>query len=202
MVAWTSVSVRATGSPSSSCSAPTSRDATKRRDGCARELRRLWDVVTPPTGQERVPIWMGYQGPKGARRAGLLGEGLLSIDHRLWEPYRDGLLEAGHEPACRWPHGRRGQRLRDHDPERDWPTSRATWQPSSTRTAGTWSRALTSRSRGPSTRSDCAREAESRHPLDSIVYGTPEEVAAPHQSHRIGCAGRDGVPLGVDCRHA
>ena len=52
-------------------------------DGCARELRRLWDVVTPRPAQERLPIWMGYQGPQGARRAGVLGESLLSIDQIL-----------------------------------------------------------------------------------------------------------------------
>ena len=51
-------------------------------DECAREVRRLWreGAVTPPPIQDPVPIWMGYQGPQGARRAGLLGEGLLSVD--------------------------------------------------------------------------------------------------------------------------
>ena len=51
-------------------------------DGTARRLRELWgkDGIRPGTVQERLPIWMGYQGPQGARRAGLLGEGLLSAD--------------------------------------------------------------------------------------------------------------------------
>src|SRR3954462_15866482 len=47
-------------------------------DDCARQLRKLWDVATPAPAQARLPIWMGYQGPKGAVRSGRLGEGLLS----------------------------------------------------------------------------------------------------------------------------
>jgi alkanesulfonate monooxygenase SsuD/methylene tetrahydromethanopterin reductase-like flavin-dependent oxidoreductase (luciferase family) len=46
-----------------------------------------------------VPIWLGYQGPKGARRAGRMGVGLLSLVPDLLEPYRQGLAEAGHDPA-------------------------------------------------------------------------------------------------------
>src|SRR5689334_13601790 len=48
-------------------------------DEMARELRRLWGEggVTPAPVQRRLPVWMGYQGPQGARRAGLLGEYLL-----------------------------------------------------------------------------------------------------------------------------
>ena len=45
------------------------------------ELRRLWGEggLTPPPTQQRLPIWLGYQGPKGARRAGRMGEGLLTV---------------------------------------------------------------------------------------------------------------------------
>src|SRR4029453_16707715 len=57
-------------------------------DDCARELRRCWGTATPRPVQDRVPIGMGYQGPKGAGRAGRLGEGLLTADARMWEPYR------------------------------------------------------------------------------------------------------------------
>ena len=65
------------------------------------EIRRLLDdgVVTPPAAQRPFPIWLGYQGPQGARRAGRLGVGLLSLDRRLLEPYREGLVEGGHDPA-------------------------------------------------------------------------------------------------------
>ncbi|WP_423748028.1 LLM class flavin-dependent oxidoreductase [Frankia canadensis] len=71
-------------------------------DERAREIRRLWAPggVTPRPVQDPPPIWMGYQGPQGARRAGLLGESLLSADAALWEPYRAGLAEAGHDVAA------------------------------------------------------------------------------------------------------
>src|SRR4051812_28002477 len=56
-----------------------------RTDGTVRRLRELWGAggVTPAPVQDRVPLWLGYQGPQGARRAGVLGEGLLSIDPAL-----------------------------------------------------------------------------------------------------------------------
>ena len=71
-------------------------------DDMARELRRLWGAggVTPRPVQERPPLWLGYQGPKGARRAGLLGECLLTLNKESWPAYRDALAEAGHDPAA------------------------------------------------------------------------------------------------------
>ncbi|HME47429.1 MAG TPA: LLM class flavin-dependent oxidoreductase, partial [Mycobacterium sp.] len=62
-------------------------------DAKAAEIRRLLSPggVLPQPVQTPLPIWMGYQGPKGARRAGLLGAGLLSADARNWPSYRDGL---------------------------------------------------------------------------------------------------------------
>ena len=70
-------------------------------DAAVSEVRRLLDegVVTPPARQRPFPLWLGYQGPQGARRAGRLGVGLLSLDRDLLEPYRAGLVEGGHDPA-------------------------------------------------------------------------------------------------------
>lgn len=67
----------------------------------AREVRRLWDegVVTPPPIQERLPIWIGTQGPRGARIAGRLGEGLLWLGTDLFDVYRAALEESGHQPG-------------------------------------------------------------------------------------------------------
>lgn len=95
----------------------------RQTDDTARQIRRLWEPggVTPRPVQQRPPIWMGYQGPQGARRAGLLGEGLLSAEQRLWEPYRTGLIEGGHDPAA----GRMAGAIQgwvSDDPEGDWPT--------------------------------------------------------------------------------
>lgn len=89
-------------------------------DQCARELRRLWDVVTPAPVQPRVPIWMGYMGPRGAGRAGRLGERLLSADPSLWAPYRDALVTAGHDPSSGRMAGGINGWVSD-DPEADWP---------------------------------------------------------------------------------
>ncbi|PTR24776.1 alkanesulfonate monooxygenase SsuD/methylene tetrahydromethanopterin reductase-like flavin-dependent oxidoreductase (luciferase family) [Rhodococcus sp. OK519] len=52
--------------------------------------------VTPGPVQTPVPMWLGYQGPKGAMRAGRLGAGLLTLDPNLMAPYRAGLEEGGH----------------------------------------------------------------------------------------------------------
>jgi alkanesulfonate monooxygenase SsuD/methylene tetrahydromethanopterin reductase-like flavin-dependent oxidoreductase (luciferase family) len=67
-------------------------------DRTVAEVRRLLtEVVTPRPVQERVPIWCGYFG-RGARRAGLLGEGLMSMQPECLEAYREGLAEGGHDP--------------------------------------------------------------------------------------------------------
>jgi alkanesulfonate monooxygenase SsuD/methylene tetrahydromethanopterin reductase-like flavin-dependent oxidoreductase (luciferase family) len=65
------------------------------------EVRRLLDEggVTPPPVQRPFPIWAGYLGPIGARRAGRLGVGLLSPNPKLLEPYQQGLKEGGHDPG-------------------------------------------------------------------------------------------------------
>ena len=79
-------------------------DITKRyglTDAAVAEIRRLLDdgIVTPPAAQNPFPLWLGYQGPQGAKRAGRLGVGLLSLDRALLDPYREGLVEAGHDPS-------------------------------------------------------------------------------------------------------
>lgn len=60
----------------------------------------LWSgELLPPTVQSRVPVWLGYQGPQGAKRAGRLGVGLLSLKPELLAPYQEGLTEAGLDPS-------------------------------------------------------------------------------------------------------
>jgi len=89
------------------------------------ELRRLWggnglNPVTPAPVQDRLPVWLGYQGPKGARRAGRMGEGLLTLAATSWPHYRDGLAEGGHDLATARMAGGVQAYVTD-DPERDWP---------------------------------------------------------------------------------
>lgn len=54
---------------------------------------------TPGPVQDPLPIWAGYLGPVGAKRAGRLGVGLLTWNPDSWPVYRDALAEAGHDPA-------------------------------------------------------------------------------------------------------
>jgi alkanesulfonate monooxygenase SsuD/methylene tetrahydromethanopterin reductase-like flavin-dependent oxidoreductase (luciferase family) len=70
-------------------------------DERAREVHRLLadDALSPLPVQQPLPLWLGYQGPRGARRAGRLGLGLLSADGTLWKHYRDGLEQGGHGAA-------------------------------------------------------------------------------------------------------
>jgi alkanesulfonate monooxygenase SsuD/methylene tetrahydromethanopterin reductase-like flavin-dependent oxidoreductase (luciferase family) len=147
-------------------------------DARARELRQLWEIVTPRPAQARLPVWMGYQGPKGARRAGLLGEGLLSIDPRLWPPYRDALIEAGHDVATA---GRMAGGINGwvtEDPDGDWPmvSKHIAAQFDSYRR-----HMVEGTDRPPPRPVDPDRlrsRQEARHPLDTITYGTPDDVAA------------------------
>lgn len=95
-------------------------------DDRAREIRHMWSAaspVTPKPIQDRIPIWMGYGGPQGARRAGLLGEGLLTPKGEMWPHYKAGLEEAGHDLSI----ARMGGSIQgfvSDDPERDWPIVR------------------------------------------------------------------------------
>ena len=83
------------------------------------EIFRAGDLKPPPL-QQPIPLWAGYMGPKGARRAGRLGVGLLSLSRDLAAPYLSGLEEAGHSVDL----ARMGGLLRivcADDPERAFP---------------------------------------------------------------------------------
>jgi alkanesulfonate monooxygenase SsuD/methylene tetrahydromethanopterin reductase-like flavin-dependent oxidoreductase (luciferase family) len=66
-------------------------------EACVRRLRALFagDALRPAPVQADLPIWLGYQGPRGARRAGALGVGLLSLDRDLYSHYLRGRADAG-----------------------------------------------------------------------------------------------------------
>jgi alkanesulfonate monooxygenase SsuD/methylene tetrahydromethanopterin reductase-like flavin-dependent oxidoreductase (luciferase family) len=51
--------------------------------------------MVPPPVQQPIPMWLGYQGPQGAQRAGRLGVGLLTLQRALLEPYQHALREGG-----------------------------------------------------------------------------------------------------------
>src|SRR5205807_7230713 len=164
--------------------------ATPRRytatDGRGRELRGVWAEggVTPSPAQERVPIWMGYAGPQGARRAGLLGEGLLSPNAALWGPYREGLAEGGHDPAS----GRMAGGIQawvTDDPEADWPVVRehVRYQLDSYR------RYMVEGTDAPEPRPvdpDRLRTGRLGQQLRYFLHATPEEVAAEIKEFTAG----------------
>jgi alkanesulfonate monooxygenase SsuD/methylene tetrahydromethanopterin reductase-like flavin-dependent oxidoreductase (luciferase family) len=87
-----------------------------------REIQRLWreGAVTPPPVQDPIPLWGGFQGPRGARLAGRLGMLLLTLDRRLLAPYREG-LEAGGHPASSARMGGVVNLVVADDPETAWP---------------------------------------------------------------------------------
>jgi alkanesulfonate monooxygenase SsuD/methylene tetrahydromethanopterin reductase-like flavin-dependent oxidoreductase (luciferase family) len=76
-------------------------DRVDRTGDTVQAVRELLESgeLTPGPVQRPVPLWLGYQGPKGAHRAGLAGTGLLSLDPSLVGPYRDGLAKGGHDRA-------------------------------------------------------------------------------------------------------
>lgn len=145
-------------------------------DACAMEIRELWSRVTPRPVQTIPPIWMGYLGPQGARRAGLLGQRLLTADARSWPPYRDGLIEGGHDPSS----GRMGGLIQawcTDDPERDWPRI----APYIGYQVNSYMRHMvegTDRPVPPAVDPNTLRSSDSRGIFRSFYVGTPENVAA------------------------
>jgi alkanesulfonate monooxygenase SsuD/methylene tetrahydromethanopterin reductase-like flavin-dependent oxidoreductase (luciferase family) len=91
-----------------------------------RELRQLWGeepgatrTVTPAPVQQPVPLWGGFGGPMGARTAGRLGLGFLSLERTLVEEYRNGLEAGGYSPSAAKMAGQVEFFVTD-DPERTW----------------------------------------------------------------------------------
>ena len=69
-------------------------------DACIRELRQLFSEgrLTPPPIQKPLPLWAGYMGPQGAKRAGKLGVGLLTLNRDSLAPYKEAIIEGGFDP--------------------------------------------------------------------------------------------------------
>jgi len=155
-------------------------------DQTVRDLRRYWaePAMMPPPVQQPVPIFLGYQGPKGARRAGLLGEGLLAINRNLLAPYLEGLVEGGHDPGRAVMSGTTTSFVSE-DPDRDWPmvSKHLSYQLDSYRrymVEGT--------DRSVPRPVDPNRVITSRgNVLSSCIYGTPEFVATEIRALSSGC---------------
>jgi alkanesulfonate monooxygenase SsuD/methylene tetrahydromethanopterin reductase-like flavin-dependent oxidoreductase (luciferase family) len=124
---------------------------------------------------------MGYQGPKGARRAGLIGEHLLTANGASWPAYRDALAQAGHDPSlARMAGGIQG--WVSEDPDADWPmvARHLAYQVDSYR------RHMVQGTGAPVPKPvdpDKLRAREPRTSLDYFTYGTPDQVAARVRSY-------------------
>jgi len=91
-------------------------------DRRVQELRAIFadERHQPQPVQGQIPVYLGYQGPKGAARAGRIGAGLLSANGALWPQYRDGLLEGGYDLSAARMKGSFSGWVSE-DPEADWP---------------------------------------------------------------------------------
>ncbi|MFE5708474.1 LLM class flavin-dependent oxidoreductase [Rhodococcus koreensis] len=143
-------------------------------DAMAGRLRELWGPggVRPRPVQDRIPIW---QGPQGARRAGLLGERLLSANSDLWTPYSQGLLDGGHSVSAGTMAGVVQAWVTD-DPDRDL----SVVSMHLAHQLDTYRRHMVEGTGQPVPRPvdpDRILARDSRGPLDYFFYGTPEQVA-------------------------
>lgn len=158
----------------------------RQTDNAVVRLRELFgpNGVRPRPVQDPVPIWLGYQGPQGARRAGLLGAPLLSADAALWEPYSRGLTDADHSLTAAVMGGG-FQGWATEDPERDWPmvSEHLEYQINSYR------KHMVEGTGAPPPKSiDVDRLIRSPRPgpLGSFTYGTPEQVAQAIRAYTAG----------------
>jgi alkanesulfonate monooxygenase SsuD/methylene tetrahydromethanopterin reductase-like flavin-dependent oxidoreductase (luciferase family) len=163
----------------------------RQTDDTVRRLRHLFgpDGVRPRPVQDPVPIWLGYQGPQGARRAGVLAAPLLSADAALWEPYSSGLVEAGHHTTAAVMAGG-FQGWATDDPERDWSmvSEHLAHQLNSYR-----KHMVEGTDALPPKPVDVDRLVNSPRsgPLGSFTYGTPEHVAEQIREYTAGAPVRE-----------
>jgi alkanesulfonate monooxygenase SsuD/methylene tetrahydromethanopterin reductase-like flavin-dependent oxidoreductase (luciferase family) len=145
-------------------------------DDTVPRLREMWTAgaVLPQPVQRPIPLWLGYSGPRGARRAGRLGTGLLAVDPALVEPYLAGLREGGHDVATARTAGL-VPAVVSEDPERDWPEI-------ARHHARQWDSYFrhAAPDGAPAPRIDAERaRARGFSPRNgALLYGTPEDVAA------------------------
>lgn len=143
-----------------------------------RRVREIWDdpAHLPSPVQQPPPIWLGFMGPKGARRAGRLGEGLLTVNRALHQPYLDGLAEGGHGADRARMTGPLFTYVSE-DPERDWAVVREHYAYQ----ANSYRNALVEGTDLPPAKQadpDRHRARGTTATLGGIGCGTPEQVAA------------------------
>lgn len=156
-------------------------------DDMARRLRELWGPggVTPRPVQERLPLWLGYQNTKGARRAGLLGEGLLTARGELWESYASGLRDGGFSTDDAAMAGAI-QGWVSEDPDQDWAlvSKHLSHQMNSYMAMAVEG---TDKPMPPPVDTESIRRNDVGDTMGSFFYGTPDRVARQIRS-QVGTA--------------
>lgn len=140
-------------------------------------LREQWadPAVLPAPVHGDIPVWLGYYGPRGARRAGRLGAGLLALEPAILEPYLAGLRDGGHDPASARMKGTLALYASD-DPERDWPVVARHWAYKSDSYARHYAEGVGEPP--PPVDPEAARAGGLAGQAGGIVCDTPEEIAA------------------------
>lgn len=155
-------------------------------DAMYERLHELWASggVTPAPIQKPPPVYLGYMGPVGVRRAGRLGAPILTADAALWPQYRRGLEEGGFD-ASRGRMTGGVQAWVTDDPERDWASvgEHLAYQVNSYRRHGAEGTELPSPAPLSPESLIGHREAErgvlvpKQQRLSQFTFGTPEMVA-------------------------
>lgn len=158
----------------------------KTTDSRVGELRRIWSEgrITPPPVQQPIPLWLGYQGPVAARRAGQMGVGLLSLRPQLFAPYAEGLSAAGH-PASSARTAGMIHAVLARDPERTWsvlkPHLSYMWD-----SYARYGVEGTEATVPPPIDAEAWRRAESPDRLPRFLVATPEDAARRLNRHLAG----------------
>ncbi len=153
----------------------------KRRYGVfadrVREMRQLWGEeegaereITPAPVQRPLPLWFGFGGPQGARLAGRLGGGLLSLSPSLLKPYVEGLEKSGHGADTARMIGGVEYLLAD-DPE-------GAWERAKHHVAYRWDSYNRYMFEGTSQPAPPPVDVESWRETGRFLIGTPEEIAS------------------------
>ncbi len=141
------------------------------------ELRQFWGeepaayrTVTPEPVQQPVPLWGGFGGPMGARTAGRLGLGLQSVDPKLADEYRRGLVAGGHDPSVARMAGQFEFFVAD-DPDRAWAQIKE-------HVIYRWNSYNRYMFEGTSRESEPPHYFDTDRVSDRFVIGTPEHIAS------------------------
>jgi alkanesulfonate monooxygenase SsuD/methylene tetrahydromethanopterin reductase-like flavin-dependent oxidoreductase (luciferase family) len=146
-----------------------------RTDQRIREIRALLagGELSPPPIQTPLPLWLGYQGPQGAARAGRLGVGLLTLNRASLAPYQEGLREGGYAPETAQMAGLVGAVVSD-DPE----SARERLLPHIAHQLNTYREAGAGRSVRPITPEMLRQESTGQRAFQATEVMTPEALVA------------------------